>query len=97
MPSARCGQPQPGPSPVFMLGFELFRSTPGQRMESRAAVVLGAAFRRANPIFLLDTVEARIERTLADGKPFPGKLARTATDRATVQGDRSPTRWMTSG
>ena len=45
---------------------ELLAARPGQRVELRAAVVLGVAPRRFDPALLLEPVQRRVERPLID-------------------------------
>src|SRR5690606_41731269 len=72
--------------PVPVLGFlaESFPAEPRERVEFGSAIVLGLAPLRADPAPLLELVQRRIQRSVADLKHVARKHLEPPTDRPAV-------------
>src|SRR5262249_32921331 len=73
------------PLPVRRLGLELLPAQPREGVELRFPVVLGRLPLRLDPAFLLELVERRIERALADLEHVAGHGPQPQADRPAVQ------------
>src|SRR5262249_3266722 len=74
------------PTPVRGLGVELPAAEPRQRVELRAAVVLGLLPLRVDPALLLELVEGGGEGALAHLKDVRRERAQAPADRPPVHG-----------
>ncbi len=73
------------PDPIGSFFFKLFAAQTGQRVVLGATIVLAGLPLGCNPAFLLQFVQRRIQRTIADLQSISGYLLQALTDGPTIQ------------